>query len=101
MNAVLGAAFEDVVAGRGRRKARVLTARGPRPGVTARPPEEADRDVPGVGRLHLVAHAGTFGGAAADPGSRLLLASLALGSVGYLYTRGRMRRAAVVAADTS
>ena len=77
MNAVLGAAFEDVVAGRGRRKARVLTARGPRPGVTPRPPEEADRDVPGVGRLHLVAHAGAFGGAAADPGSRLLLASLA------------------------
>ena len=31
----------------------------------------------------------------------MLLASLALGSVGYLYTRGRMRRAAVVAADTT
>ncbi|RUQ38853.1 16S rRNA methyltransferase, partial [Micrococcus sp. HSID17228] len=68
MNGVLGAAFEDVVTGRGRRKARVLTARGPRPDVTPRPPEEADRDVPGVGSLHLVAHAGAFGGAAADPG---------------------------------
>ena len=77
MNAVLGAAFADVVAGRGRRKARVLTARGPRPDVAPRPAEETERDVPGVGRLRLVAHAGTFGGAAADPGSRLLLAALA------------------------
>ncbi|MDO4240495.1 class I SAM-dependent methyltransferase [Micrococcus sp.] len=77
MNAMLGAAFEDVVAGRGRRKARVLTARGPRPGLAPRPAEEAVRDVPGVGRLRLVAHAGTFGGAAADPGSLLLLTALA------------------------
>lgn len=77
MNTVLGAVFADVVAGRGRRKARVITARGPGADVAPRPAEEAERDVAGVGRLHLVAHAGTFGGAAADPGSRLLLTALA------------------------
>ncbi|WP_217565540.1 methyltransferase, partial [Micrococcus sp. GbtcB5] len=38
---------------------------------------EADRAVPGGGSRPLVAHAGAFGGAAADPGPRLLPASLA------------------------
>ena len=77
MNDVLSASFADVVAGRGRRKARVVTARSPRPGVAARPVQTARHALGRVGTLTLVAEAGVFGGAAADPGSRLLLEALA------------------------
>lgn len=77
MNAVLAASFQDVVANRGRRKARVLTARAPRAGVAPRPHDETTAALPGIGPVRLVAEAGTFGGAHADPGSRLLLEALA------------------------
>lgn len=76
MNTVLGAAFADVTAGRGRRKARVITARGPRADVALRPAATAEHVLPGVGPVRLVAEGGTFGAAAADPGTRLLVTAL-------------------------
>lgn len=77
MNDVLAAAFDTVVPGRGRSKSRVLTAAGPRREIPI--PELATRThrVKGLGPLTLVGGAATFGGAALDPGSRLLAETLA------------------------
>ena len=68
MNSVLGASFGAVAAGRGRQKARVLTASRPVPGRPTYPVTEflADLD------LTVVAHGAVFAGAKLDIGTRLL-----------------------------
>ncbi|PJI94153.1 class I SAM-dependent methyltransferase [Luteimicrobium subarcticum] len=73
MNDVLGRSFSDVHATRGRYKARVLVARGPRPGVVPSFPVAAD--VPDAG-LTVWAHGATFAGARLDRGTRALLDGL-------------------------
>ncbi|BBE22704.1 hypothetical protein MN0502_15870 [Arthrobacter sp. MN05-02] len=76
MNAVLGRYFADVTAGLARQKSRVLRAAGPRPTSTSPFPRAARFDV-GLDRpLELRAYGATFGGAALDPGTRLLLPHL-------------------------
>ncbi len=76
MNEVLGRAFDEVTAGRGWRKSRVLTASRPRAEVQDRsaptPTWGADSDVP----FRLAAYGATFGGATFDHGSRLLARTL-------------------------
>lgn len=76
MNEVLGRSFREVSAGLAQRKSRVLTARGPR--STA---ELGDPRFPSWGRdpelpFAIAAYGATFGGAALDHGSRLLLETL-------------------------
>ncbi len=76
MNEVLGRHFEDVVPGRGRSKARVLTARGPRRGLPSPMPRSADYDA-GLGApLRLRSLGATYGGVKFDPGTRFLLQTL-------------------------
>lgn len=76
MNAVLARHFTDVSAGLARQKSRVLVASGPRPGAGTPFPRSARYDV-GLGApLELRAYGATFGGAALDPGTQLLLAHL-------------------------
>ncbi|NUL47167.1 methyltransferase [Cellulosimicrobium funkei] len=75
-NAVLERYFASVVPGRGRSKSRVLTARGPRRGLTAPFPRTADHVLPGIGPVTLGAYGATFGGARLDPGTALLLEHL-------------------------
>ncbi|MHA7286122.1 class I SAM-dependent methyltransferase [Arthrobacter sp. MDT3-44] len=76
MNAVLGRYFDDVTAGLARQKSRVLVAAGVRPAVASAFPRSARYDV-GLGRpLELRAYGATFGGAALDPGTQLLLPHL-------------------------
>ncbi|XNZ01086.1 class I SAM-dependent methyltransferase [Micrococcus luteus] len=77
MNDVLADCFTTVVPGRGRAKSRVLTALGPRRDAEVPAPQTRTHTVPGLGGLTLVGGAATFGGAALDPGSRLLLRTLA------------------------
>ncbi len=76
MNEVLAAKFSEVTAGRGWRKARVLTARAPKPsaalGDPPFPTRAGDPDIP----FDLFAFGATFGGARLDHGSRLLLRTL-------------------------
>lgn len=76
MNELLARHFGEVVASRGWRKARVLTARSPRPaemlGDPRFPEHAGDADLP----FELFAHGATFGGATLDHGSRLLLRTL-------------------------
>ncbi|WP_246858356.1 class I SAM-dependent methyltransferase [Citricoccus sp. SGAir0253] len=76
-NAVLERHFASVVPGRGRSKSRVLTARGPLRGRPDPFPRTAVRELPGVGAVTLAAYGATFGGAALDPGTALLLGPLA------------------------
>ncbi|MDN4611734.1 class I SAM-dependent methyltransferase [Arthrobacter burdickii] len=76
MNAVLGRYFDDVTAGLARQKSRVLVAAGVRPVDGPTFPRSARYDV-GLGRpLELRAYGATFGGAALDPGTHLLLPHL-------------------------
>lgn len=76
MNAVLGRYFGDVTAGLARQKSRVLRAAEPRPTSTSTFPRAARFDV-GLDRpLELRAYGATFGGAALDPGTQLLLPHL-------------------------
>lgn len=77
MNEVLAECFTTVVPGRGRSKSRVLTAAGPRRDAAVPEPATRTHRVPGLGTLTLVGGAATFGGAALDPGSRLLAETLA------------------------
>ena len=76
MNEVLAKHFGEVSAGRGWRKARVLTARAPKPSATlgdpTYPTHAGDPDV----SFQLYAYGATFGGATLDHGSRLLLDTL-------------------------
>lgn len=77
MNEVLSRSFGSVTAGLGRRKSRILTARDPLPaarlGEPSFPVWGQDPDLP----FGLAAFGATFGGAAFDHGSRLLLRTLA------------------------
>lgn len=68
-NEVLRRSFERVDVSLAQQKARLLTARGPR---TVAPAEPAVAEVPDLG-LRIVAHAGVFGGASLDNGTRALL----------------------------
>lgn len=73
MNEVLARSFGQVLAGRGWRKSRVLTARVALPvGPDLYPRWGSDPDIP----FRLAAHGATFGGPTLDHGSRLLLAGL-------------------------
>ncbi|WP_341872850.1 class I SAM-dependent methyltransferase [Leucobacter insecticola] len=73
MNEVLARSFTEVSAGLGWRKARVLTAAGPRAvGPSSYPRWGEDPDL----SFSLAAHGATFGGPTLDHGSRLLLAGL-------------------------
>jgi 16S rRNA (guanine1207-N2)-methyltransferase len=72
MNDVLRASFADVSATLGRHKARVLVARGPRPGPSSFP---RCRDDAALG-LTVCAHGAAFAGARVDAGTRALLAQL-------------------------
>ena len=76
MNEVLARSFAHVAAGLGRRKARVLTASSPRSaaglGEPRFPVRARDRELD----FDLFSFGATFGGAAFDHGSRLLLRTL-------------------------
>jgi 16S rRNA (guanine1207-N2)-methyltransferase len=72
MNDVLGASFDQVSAGLGRQKSRVLTARRPRPGSPSFPREEQHADL----GLTVRAHGAAFAGTRIDVGTRALLAVL-------------------------
>jgi 16S rRNA (guanine1207-N2)-methyltransferase len=73
MNDVLRDSFAEVSAGLGRQKSRVLTARGPRPGVVRSFPRcEQHADL----GLTVCAHGAAFAGARIDVGTRALLAVL-------------------------
>jgi 16S rRNA (guanine1207-N2)-methyltransferase len=72
MNDVLRDSFDEVSAGLGRQKSRVLTARGPRPGTPSYPRCEEHADL----GLTLCAHGAAFAGARIDVGTRALLAVL-------------------------
>jgi 16S rRNA (guanine1207-N2)-methyltransferase len=74
MNDVLRGSFAEVSATLGRHKARVLVARGPRPGPSSFPRCRAD-DALG---LSVCAHGAAFAGARVDAGTRALLAQLDL-----------------------
>ncbi|MDQ0734578.1 16S rRNA G1207 methylase RsmC [Arthrobacter agilis] len=76
MNAVLGRSFADVSAGLARQKSRVLVASGPRPVDGSAFPRSARYDVGLAAPLELRAYGATFGGAALDPGTALLLPHL-------------------------
>lgn len=79
MNAVLESAFEDVTASLGYYKARALRARYPKPLAGQAPPRIPRRNTVTVGteQLELRAYGLTFGAARLDPGSKLLLETLA------------------------
>ncbi len=70
MNAVLGASFGTVSAGRGRQKARVLTASAPIPPAT--PPSYPVTQYLADIDLSVVAHGAVFAGAKLDIGTRFL-----------------------------
>ncbi len=76
MNAVLARHFTDVTAGLARQKSRVLVASGPRSDGGSPFPRTARYDVGLRAPLELRAYGATFGGAALDPGTRLLLPHL-------------------------
>lgn len=71
MNTVLERHFKSVVPGRGRSKARVLTARGPRRDQPAPFPRQARREA-GL-ELELRSLGATYGGTKLDHGTRFLL----------------------------
>lgn len=73
MNEVLARSFSSVVAGRGRSKSRVLTARGPLQGREEPFPRTRDHHLPDVGPVTLASFGATFGGARLDPGTHALL----------------------------
>jgi 16S rRNA (guanine1207-N2)-methyltransferase len=74
MNDVLARSFDEVQAGLGWRKARVLTASSPRrPAASSFPRWAGDPDLD----FELAAYGATFGGPTLDHGSRLLLATFA------------------------
>lgn len=72
MNDVLARHFDDVSAGLGRQKSRVLTARGPRPGGDRYPEQEHHEEY----GLTLAAHGAAFAGTKVDLGTRFLLEHL-------------------------
>jgi 16S rRNA (guanine1207-N2)-methyltransferase len=72
MNDVLRASFGDVSATLGRQKARVLVARGPRPGPPSHPRCRRDEELD----LTVCAHGAAFAGSRVDAGTRALLAAL-------------------------
>lgn len=76
MNEVLARYFGEVSAGLGRRKARVLTARAPRSSEEIGEPRFPTRSRDPELEFDLFALGATFGGAAFDHGSRLLLRTL-------------------------
>lgn len=76
MNDVLARGFAEVSAGLGRRKARVLTARSPRPAAELGDPRFPVRERDPELAFDLFAFGATFGGAGFDHGSRLLLRTL-------------------------
>lgn len=92
MNAVLEEHFTEVIPGRGRGKARVLTARGPRRGRPAPfPRRRSHHDVGGLGlgsELTLCAEGAVYGGTSLDPGTRFLLSTLAGPTAAGLLPRG-------------
>ena len=69
MNDILGRSFETVTAGRGRQKARVLTATG---AVASEMTYPVDKRIDDLG-LTVVAHGAVFAGAGLDIGTRFLL----------------------------
>lgn len=77
MNDVLQRHFDDVVPGRGRSKARVLTARSPRRGQPAPFPRRARRDAGLDTPIELVSLGAAYGGTKLDHGTRFLLEVLA------------------------
>lgn len=89
MNEVLSRSFTSVVPGRGRSKSRVITARGPRRGRPAPFPRTQVQDLPDVDPVTLGAHGATFGGARLDPGTRLLLQTMATAVEAGELNRGR------------
>ncbi|WP_432512772.1 class I SAM-dependent methyltransferase [Kineococcus sp. SYSU DK001] len=115
MNDVLARSFEDVRAGLGRQKARVLTATRPRPGVPEGAPRRARHEETGS---WVCAVGGAFAGTGTDIGTRVLLDHLdevagAVGAPGTVVDLGcgtgllavaaarRFPRARVVATDQS
>ncbi|WP_422391802.1 class I SAM-dependent methyltransferase [Arthrobacter sp. N1] len=88
MNAVLARYFGSVTASLARQKSRVLVAREPLDVPPAAFPRRSGHDV-GLDRpLELRAFGATFGGAALDPGTRLLLPHLQGISVGRSVSDG-------------
>ncbi|RMI13741.1 class I SAM-dependent methyltransferase [Cellulomonas triticagri] len=73
MNVVLGRHFTEVHASRGRQKARVLHASGPRPGATSIWPAATQHEDLG---LTVHAHGAAFAGTRVDIGTRFLLEHL-------------------------
>lgn len=76
MNDVLARYFTEVTAGRGWRKARVLTARGARPAHALGDPRFPVWADDSELNFRLASYGATFGGSALDHGSRLLLRTL-------------------------
>lgn len=76
MNAVLGKYFGSVTAGLARQKSRVLEATGPLEPRAAPFPRFATHDVGLAQPIQVRAYGATFGGAALDPGTSLLLPHL-------------------------
>ncbi len=76
MNDVLAEHFTHVIPGRGRSKARVLTARGPRRGRPRPYPRTAIHDIAQIKPFTLVSQGAVYGGAKVDPGTRFLLQAL-------------------------
>ncbi|WP_404311340.1 methyltransferase [Agrococcus terreus] len=80
MTALLGGSFRSVHASLGWRKSRVIHASGPRRPAVGMPaatwPRRRAHDLPGVGRIELVAHGAAFAGTSVDIGAQALLAQL-------------------------
>ena len=87
LNRLLAESYERVDVSPGRAKSRLLIASGPkklstRSGASATSPRvpvqsAASSPAPGVPEIQVSAYAGAFGGASADPGSRLLIEAFA------------------------
>lgn len=79
LNDVLKTTFEDVSASRGYYKARALRAQSPRPVIGDSPPRmpRKHRVTVAAAPLELRAYGLTFGAARLDPGTRLLLETIA------------------------
>ncbi|HIW99285.1 MAG TPA: methyltransferase [Candidatus Nesterenkonia stercoripullorum] len=76
MNDVLAEHFAHVIPGRGRSKARVLTARGPQRGRPRPYPRTAIHDIAQTKPFTLVSQGAVYGGSKVDPGTRFLLQAL-------------------------
>lgn len=94
MNDVLARSFRTVVPGRGRSKSRALTAAHPRPDAAIPAPRSRVHRLEGLGEVTLTGGWATFGGAAADPGSRLLARTLLEHSPALPAPRSRSMRTA-------